>query len=1076
MNRPATQETIGVDHVALVDAEGSDLGSASITDRQKLAVLLQASGLLSHLSHAGWRLERGWCGARVTPAGALCGVRVAAGSHRALPQDHLLGLLELLFEARGGIPGRGEARRAARTLHAAWRQGLVGQSPDVAVAQILRAAPFLWEATFSEARKSLVAEHARGGRRSLWIAGPGQWRRRLRLRFANRETLESTVASPQAQELLETGEERLHDAAGLLAAHRFKAAADAFARRPPKDPRDQLLFAQALFGCGRFEAALRALRGNSGIDARILKVHCEVQLGKLRPARATLRHLEGAKLAAPQLLTLADVAIRIHANIGDRHVVRAWAARALRAAPSGAHAGWARLLAAAAAWDLGEAGAMADCLDQTPDCLARPELAWRYCQLRGLEENSRGNGERAVDWMSRGLRESRRSLRRFEAGRLWNELAVARVTAGDLGGAERACRHAVSLLGSCDGPTRETLALYNLAEVRIRRGRLMGVETILEAVAQANRLEGNLRGGAQDAELYARFELARGNAQEALDHCERALDRLAAANLEWHAAELHVFAARALGWLGRRDEARSHLARSTLEARRQVEAEEGWALWAHAGLADEAYREGVGTPFDGLWSAALAGQPVPSSLWQCLESLEPFRAARFVLDCALLSPQVIPEAWIDRAEKILRRVGAVPSAERLRNATGGAWHALAAYLEAPEKDPGAFARLFAASGHSDVSLCLEPPHGDAALAIVDGAGGPHELSAIHSVGRLRLAAPRIDERLRALFLLALRDLDSGLERQRQSRPEPAVSAAFLGRSAAVRAALERLARLATGSLPLLVLGETGTGKELAAHEAHRISRRRGAFAPINCAALSSTELLLSELFGHVRGAFTGADRDHQGVFETARGGTVFLDEIGDLPPVAQGMLLRVLQESEVRRLGESLPRRVDVRVVAATHRDLEAMTRSGAFRQDLLFRLKVATIRLPPLRERLGDVRLLAEAFLAPPPAARLTPEARNKLQGYSWPGNVRELKNVLEVAKVLALAEGATAIDPQHLDIPAEVKVGVASYQDRVERYRRDLIREALDQNEGNQAQAARQLGLSRQALSYLVRKLKIG
>ena len=170
---------------------------------------------------------------------------------------------------------------------------------------------------------------------------------------------------------------------------------------------------------------------------------------------------------------------------------------------------------------------------------------------------------------------------------------------------------------------------------------------------------------------------------------------------------------------------------------------------------------------------------------------------------------------------------------------------------------------------------------------------------------------------------------------------------------------------------------------MAAAEVHRLSSRRGrTFLPVNCAALSET-LILSDLFGHSRGAFTGADRDRRGVFETAAGGTVLLDEIGDLPLSAQGMLLRVLQEGEVRRLGESEARRVDVRIVSATHRALEQLVAEGRFREDLLYRLKVAAVTLPPLRQRDGDVVLLAESFLAGLGLGqvRLTAAARARLQ-----------------------------------------------------------------------------------------------
>jgi transcriptional regulator with PAS, ATPase and Fis domain len=274
-------------------------------------------------------------------------------------------------------------------------------------------------------------------------------------------------------------------------------------------------------------------------------------------------------------------------------------------------------------------------------------------------------------------------------------------------------------------------------------------------------------------------------------------------------------------------------------------------------------------------------------------------------------------------------------------------------------------------------------------------------------------------------------------------------------------------------MPILLHGETGTGKELFARGVHDHSRRKAAaFVAINCAALSET-LLLSDLFGHVRGSFTGADRDRAGVFEAARGGTVFLDEIGDLPPTAQGMLLRVLQEKEVRRVGESLARRVDVRVVAATHRDLAALVKDGKFRQDLYFRLAVAVVELPPLRDRGDDVILLAQAFLERhAPDRRLSARARAHLLGHRWPGNVRELENVLAVSAALS----ADVIEPHHLEIPGADAVAASvrgDYHQQIEGFRRRLVEEALAATGGNRAEAARRLGLTRQALSYLSQQM---
>jgi anaerobic nitric oxide reductase transcription regulator len=290
--------------------------------------------------------------------------------------------------------------------------------------------------------------------------------------------------------------------------------------------------------------------------------------------------------------------------------------------------------------------------------------------------------------------------------------------------------------------------------------------------------------------------------------------------------------------------------------------------------------------------------------------------------------------------------------------------------------------------------------------------------------------------------------------------------------------VERLRRFAGSELPVLILGENGTGKELAARFVHESSARRGRDpVPFNCAGLSES-LQLSELFGHARGAFTGADRAHVGVFEQAQGTSLFLDEIGDLPPSAQGAILRALQEREVRRVGESVPRRVDVRVIAATNRDLERMVGEERFRQDLFFRLKVATVLLPPLRERGDDVLLLAERFLEAErrrrPGLRLTAEARRALLAHAWPGNVRELKHVLEAA---ALLTDDGRIAPEHLDLRAAPPERTATaYHRTMEEARRRMVVEALAAAGGRRAAAARALGMSRQNFSYLAKRLGLG
>ncbi|MCC7140450.1 MAG: sigma-54-dependent Fis family transcriptional regulator [Planctomycetes bacterium] len=231
---------------------------------------------------------------------------------------------------------------------------------------------------------------------------------------------------------------------------------------------------------------------------------------------------------------------------------------------------------------------------------------------------------------------------------------------------------------------------------------------------------------------------------------------------------------------------------------------------------------------------------------------------------------------------------------------------------------------------------------------------------------------------------------------------------FVGESPAIQEVFRTVAKVAPTNATVLLLGESGTGKELVAEAIHAVSARsRGPFVKVNCAALSES-LLESELFGHVKGAFTGAVADRPGRFEAADRGTLFLDEVGDIPLHTQVKLLRVLQHREIERVGDNRPVRVDVRLVAATNADLDALVKKGAFREDLYFRLKVVTVRLPPLRERRSDVRLLAEHFRRTyserhgRTTTGFSPEALRVLGAYEFPGNVRELENVVEAAVVL--------------------------------------------------------------------------
>jgi two-component system response regulator AtoC len=311
---------------------------------------------------------------------------------------------------------------------------------------------------------------------------------------------------------------------------------------------------------------------------------------------------------------------------------------------------------------------------------------------------------------------------------------------------------------------------------------------------------------------------------------------------------------------------------------------------------------------------------------------------------------------------------------------------------------------------------------------------------------------------------------------------------IVGHSAPFQAAIDVAHKVARHPSTVLITGESGTGKELIARLIHQSSPRAdGAFVAVNCGAIPDN-LLENELFGHVRGSFTGATTDKAGLFEDAENGTLFLDEIGELPLSLQVKLLRVLQEGEVRRVGANSSRRVDVRVVAATNRDLAKDVGAGRFREDLYYRVNVVGVRLPPLRERREDVADLAHFFVRRHgarlgrDAAIIQPAAMRMLREHSWPGNVRELENVIERALVLS---GGDIIDVEHLtDLvllprrPSEPTSaeGDLSVKRRTEELERRLIRRALERTRGNRTRAARLLDLSHRALLYKIRDYGLG
>jgi transcriptional regulator with GAF, ATPase, and Fis domain len=341
----------------------------------------------------------------------------------------------------------------------------------------------------------------------------------------------------------------------------------------------------------------------------------------------------------------------------------------------------------------------------------------------------------------------------------------------------------------------------------------------------------------------------------------------------------------------------------------------------------------------------------------------------------------------------------------------------------------------------------------------------------------------MNQRLSVRVEVQERELTDVKDRLRAAGDGVGTYAKIVGRASAMRDVLRLLDRIVQTEEPVLISGESGTGKELIARAIHsKGPRARRAFLSENCAALSET-LLESELFGHVRGAFTGAERDKKGLFELADRGTLFLDEVADMSPEMQKKLLRALQEGEIRPVGGKTVRKIDVRIISASNKDLEGLVRAGKFREDLYYRLKVLTIRLPPLRERKEDVPLLVEHFLKlhSPPDRRpqeLAPGVMDLLVSYSWPGNIRELEN--EVKRMVTLGDDVIQSDVLSDQVRGATSAGapvpdsgeVRNLLDLVEQAERREIQKALAVAQGNKTRAADLLGISRFTLQRKLEK----
>jgi DNA-binding NtrC family response regulator len=437
-------------------------------------------------------------------------------------------------------------------------------------------------------------------------------------------------------------------------------------------------------------------------------------------------------------------------------------------------------------------------------------------------------------------------------------------------------------------------------------------------------------------------------------------------------------------------------------------------------------------------------------------------------------PEMLPTAVGRDLTERAPAAGALPPGTTLRIRWAGAERVvpLAAELTAG-KDPGCTLRLedpFVSSVH---------------LRLVRRADGLHVVD-LASTNGTWVDGVRVGEAALGIgSTVRLGETDLSVEAPAGTAPQ--VFEGIVTADRGMREVFDLVERVAPSGAPVAIFGETGTGKELVAHAIHaRSERASGPFIPVNCAAIAS-ELVESELFGHERGSFTGAAAARRGAFEEASGGTIFLDEIGELSLDLQAKLLRTLESGEIKRVGASKPFRVDARVVSATHRDLRAAVKRGSFREDLYYRLAVIRVELPPLRRRPGDVPLLAEHFLrtlAPRGGSRPTfhPAALERLSRHPWPGNIRELRNVL--ARALLLRRGAVigasdlAFDGDPPPDASPASPGSDSFDlagKTLAQIEEEAIRRALLRHGGNRRAAARELGIARSTVQKRAAELGI-
>ncbi len=1029
-----------------------------LTDKQRLAVVMQAAGLIAHLRTAGWKLVGDLSQGRIED-GLLVGLSAQPGTDPTPEHLRLRAFLLVLFQCDSEIVGRGKARGSARRLAKSWSQPLAPLSATETLRQILRHAEFLWDDEFAAAREALFA--VVDGERFPRVVGPALFCLRTERRLAAGDDLYQILRSSDLRSDWEGTVTK--DPVEPANCGRWSEAVSSFRVHGASDTGQRLVFAECLQATGKFEQALDVLGKIRDPSGEPIRLRCLSRLQRMEAARRRLIRISESRVSPQLAVDVGDTALRVFGIRGDEARVEEWRSR-LRRIRTTELVPRAKATLAASACDAGDPMQASRLLAQCSDLIDDPVHGWRWYYADGLRALAEADGPGAVGALSTALLRYRRAVTPVRAALLWTNMVSASELCGDLQSAERAARKAWLLGRAFEGPLPNTLLLYNLVEILLKRGKVVGVRELLDEVQNTDRLAGNQRGLAHDAELAARYHVTRGRADRALRVVDEHLSTDATG---WRRPELQVWAGRALGLMSRSTEAHERLTEAGLWMPSCLDREEIPALWALAGDPERAAETAVG-PVGEIWKGVLAGEPPEHEEWRFLDLLDAYPAARMVRDLELACPGSVPRHYRVQAIRILRNLGLERPARDLEGQPGSAWSAVVEFLDS--ETGGDLELLFTKSGYGDVRLEWDGPGAD---VVIDGRGGTERSIFDFGTGRLILDASGIDEVVTTLVKLTGREL----ARRRTASPNVGSGeGGIIGESAPLKFALRRAKRFAPADIAVLILGETGTGKELVARWIHRMSARSGGeFVAVNCGAISDS-LRNSELFGHVRGAFTGADRDREGYFEAASEGTIFLDEIGDLSLEAQAGLLRVLQEGEVTRVGESHPRKVDTRVIAATHRDLNRMMDDGQFRQDLFYRLNRAMIELPPLRDRSGDIVLLATHFIGQwstqDRPITLDHEAIDRLRSYDWPGNVRELRGVLEAASLLS-DDGR--IRERDLGLPSGSQPSHSSLQAEVNALRRRRIVEELERAGGNQAQAARALGMTRQGLSYWIRKLGI-